>query len=242
MKKFFTFLFFSFCALLMNAQTYSISDYTIVSTADKPADEFSTTTEIVSGLTAYASSSGVVTIDLNNKSINDYSFTQRLKLGGSGSFTDDETPEYRVVAFDITGSATITVYGMASSSSATTDGSDTDRPLKIDAGSTTNNLYSKAVAGDAISANTCTYSGDATTIFVYSGKSGINIYGIDVEYTESTGIGDIPFGAEVVSTEYYNLSGTLVGSETTSLKNGVYIKKITYDTGDVVTSKISVIR
>lgn len=111
-----------------------------------------------------------VTIDDNTKTgDNGMEFTKRLKLGGSG------TPELRNVFFTTTGAATVTVYAMSSSSGE-------DRPLLLMTAD-----GSELGRGTAFGAPTdgiipaMTFKVDAAgTYYLWSEKSGINIYYIEV--------------------------------------------------------------
>ena len=130
-----------------------------------------TTTTVIDNLEVNASNDKKITIDGNNKSIDGYTFTKRLKLGGIGSTTE------RNVHFKIAGSSKITVYGMSGKSGS-------ERTIEI-------NIGNEAVAslvndGNAIGKVEYTYTGEETDVFVYSANSGNNIYGIKVEPYDDT--------------------------------------------------------
>lgn len=120
----------------------------------------------INGLTIYSANN--VTVDANNKSIDGMDFTHRLKLGGSGAFVDG-TPDYRVLAFDVSGNTTITIAGMSSSSSE-------DRKLVIAAGSESNVIDTFQALGSPISKADFNYIGGPTTIYLYSINKGVNVY------------------------------------------------------------------
>ncbi len=128
-----------------------------------------TETTTVEGLTIHANSDKSVTVDENNKSLGGMDFTHRLKFGGSGSFDEFGLPVARVVSFKVPGSSTITVMGMSSSSSA-------DRELTIAAGTKDNVIGTFPALGESISEGTFTYTGEATTIYLFSPSSGVNLY------------------------------------------------------------------
>ncbi|GHT74422.1 hypothetical protein FACS1894124_4270 [Spirochaetia bacterium] len=133
-----------------------------------------TASHTVDGLTVLASSSATVMIDGNNKSIDGFSFTYRLKLGGTGSPVI--APTGRGVKFDVTGPCTIKVYYMSSSGGAA-------RTLAISNGSeqiSTDADFTND--GNAIAKGELSYSGGAGSVYVYSKGSGINMYGIVVDY------------------------------------------------------------
>ncbi|MDR1764242.1 MAG: hypothetical protein LBR64_09910 [Dysgonamonadaceae bacterium] len=177
---------------------------------------------VIDGLTINAASGKTISIDANNKSIDGYSFTKRLKLGGAGTATD----EGRNVSFDVTGDCKITVYGMASSSGAT------DRSLVISDG--TNELYKEIMLGDVIYKHEFAYTGGATTIYIYSSSSGLNFYGIKLDVI--TAISAPAAEKAVQSVEYYDLTGRKVINGN-AVKGAVLIKKTTYADGSVSTEK-----
>ena len=130
-------------------------------------------TEITSfgDFTVSANAEKKVTIDENQKvGDNGIEFTQRLKLGGSGSM------EYRNVFFTTNGAATITVYAMSGSSSE-------DRPLLLMSADGTELARQMAlgVAGEGGIITALTYEVDAAgTYYLWSEKSGINVYYIEI--------------------------------------------------------------
>ncbi|MFY9150746.1 MAG: T9SS type A sorting domain-containing protein [Prolixibacteraceae bacterium] len=126
-------------------------------------------TKTVEGLTIAATADATVVVDANNKSLEGMDFTSRLKLGGSGTFDAEGKPVARVLSFNVAGNTTITVMGMSSSSSA-------DRELVIAAGNKETELGRFAALGASISLGVFTYIGDATTIYIFSPSSGVNIY------------------------------------------------------------------
>lgn len=128
-----------------------------------------TTTVTVEGLTVYAASDKVVTVDANKKSLDGVDYTHRLKLGGVGTFDEDGKPVSRVIAFDVTGNTTITVIGMSSSSGE-------DRELIVAVDSISNELGHFSALGTPISKGEFNYVGKAATIYLSSASGGINIY------------------------------------------------------------------
>lgn len=128
-----------------------------------------TATKTVEGLTIYAASTATVDIDANSKSLEGMSFTSRLKLGGSGTFDTEGKPVSRILSFPVTGNTKITVMGMSSSSSA-------DRELIVAAGTKETVVGKFPALGASISKGEYTYTGAATTIYLFSPSSGVNIY------------------------------------------------------------------
>lgn len=150
-----------------NAQEWNFSDFTAGDIAE---------TTVIDGLTIHASSGKKVSIDGSKKTFEDYSFTQRLKFGGTGGF-DAETgePIDRILSFPVSGNATITVIGTHASSSGD------PRSLMVTAGSKDNEVGSMEVTPGEITKKEIIYTGEATTIYVYSASSGINLYLLSVK-------------------------------------------------------------
>ncbi|MGF7139260.1 T9SS type A sorting domain-containing protein [Roseimarinus sediminis] len=178
-----------------------------------------TETTTIDGLTIYATADKSVTVDANNKSIDGMDFTSRLKLGGSGSL-DGSTPVARVVGFEVSGNATITIAAMSSSSSS-------DRELVIlSAEGDTIDIF--PALGESISLQSYEYTGGATSINLFSKSSGINIYYLKVETHE------IPQTTEQewnISTDAFNALGDITE---TAVIEGLTIyanadKKVTVD-------------
>ena len=134
-----------------------------------------TSTKTVQGLTLCATSDKNMVVDESTQDIDGISFTHRLKLNGTGDAT------YRSLKFNVTGDCIIDIYAKSGSSSA-------DRLLNIDKGSFGNTYVQASAYGSAISKATVQYTGGATTIYVYSSSSGINLYGIRVTYKNTEDI------------------------------------------------------
>jgi len=115
--------------------------------------------------------------DDNSKAIDGYNFTHRFKFGGKGSVTD------RALKFDVSGECSITVYGMSANASNI-------RPLALSTGTT--ELQSIDFPGNAISKGVYSYTGGTASLYLYSKNSGINIYGIKVNYCGNTPIAAMP--------------------------------------------------
>jgi len=133
-----------------------------------------TATTTVDGLTIHATPDANVVVDANNKTLEDVNYTSRLKLGGSGGFDTEGKPVSRVLSFPVAGPVKITVIGMSSSSG-------TDRLLNIAAGDKDNLIAQFPALGPSISKGEYEYKGGATTIYLYSPSSGVNLYRIKVE-------------------------------------------------------------
>ena len=126
------------------------------------------------GLTIHASSDKTVIIESNSKTFDGVSYTKRLKFGGTGSTSG------RTVSFDVTGSCAI--YVAAVSSNTSDDRILNGSTLSDDSFSVFDTMTASCSSN---SSDTLYYSGDATTIYLYSASSGLNLYDIQVFYTSS---------------------------------------------------------
>lgn len=131
----------------------------------------------IAALTLIATSGKTMRLTSNSKSIDSYSFTHRLQLDGTGTTTE------RAVKFAVEGPSTISVYMITGSGS-------TVRPLVVHDG--TAELTRLNTEGSDIAKYTYYYAGSAGNIYLYSGDSGINLYGIYLETTSGGGGGDTP--------------------------------------------------
>ena len=154
-------------------------------------------TKTIDGLTVVATADASVAIDSNDKTVDDVKYTQRLKLGGTGS-TDS-----RILKFDVTGACTIKIILQSSSSGA-------DRTLLIckDTWDKENPLATMSAPGAAPASETYKYTGEAGTIIIGSQSSGINLYAIYVTYG-SSGIQNV-VKPVVENGIRYNLAGQRV--------------------------------
>lgn len=163
MKKIFTLIAMALVTMGVNAQTWNFSEWELGDIAE---------TKTVDGLTVYATADKKVTIDENKKTYNDVAYTQRLKFGGTGSGPDTENPS-RFLQFDLPAGASVSIIATSASSSE-------DRTLNL-ATETFDNISATVLCvGGELVELTYTNEGDATTAFVYSAKSGINLYAIYV--------------------------------------------------------------
>ncbi len=180
----------------VNAQTvYDFSNWDAITYT-------STTTK--DGLTVTASSDKTVAVDANSKSIDGYTFTKRLKFGGGGSSTT------RYASFEIPGNGTITAYYMSSKSGDA-------RTLNIATGTFNNVVASAPNDGNSIGSITYSYTGnEATTVYVYSAGSGINLYGIVFTAGGSTPSGNVTINPATEGTPYADVSTHAVTQDLTS--------------------------
>ena len=131
------------------------------------------TTKTINGLTINATSSGTVVIDASAQTIDNISFTHRLKLNGTGS------ANYRSLKFNIAGDCTIDIYLKSANSSES-------RTLRIDYGAFNSSNNQSISATSSIAKRTISYTGNATTVYVYGTNGGVNLYGIRINYNSST--------------------------------------------------------
>ena len=146
-----------------NFSTWDAGDYTETFTKD--------------GLTLYATSDKKMVVEENGKTVDGIKYTQRLKFGGTGKFDKSGKALNRVISFGVSGNCDI--YIVLAHGSSKGDA----RDLKIDAvidGNKTN-IGSISVNANEIKSGTVVYDKtEPTTIYIYSGNSGINLYDIKV--------------------------------------------------------------
>lgn len=132
-------------------------------------------TQTIDGLTIAATSDKTITIEANDKTYGEnLKFTSHMKLGGAIGET------YRHLRFAVKGSCTIEVYGMSGNSN-------TPRPIVLAKEQWDNTIHTWAdVPGSELSKLTYQYVGGATTLYIGSGNSGVNLYGINLIYDKET--------------------------------------------------------
>lgn len=172
-------LLFAFC----NAQTPAIKEWNISTAAFNVLGTLAKDTTL-DGLKIYAKSGAEVVIDGSNKTLENYTFTYRLKLGGTGGWETSTKPLSRILEFTVTVNSKITIMGMTSSSTA-------DRLLNLAIGNRDSvKIQFPAPAGNALSKWEYNYKGGTNTIYLFSPSSGVNVYYIKVE-PASTGLNEI---------------------------------------------------
>jgi hypothetical protein len=229
MKKFYSLIIALSVSSLINIQA---QEWNISGDSFKDLGTLTAPTT-VDGLTIHATEDATVVIEANDKTLDDVTYTSRLKLGGSGSF-DAETgmPLSRVLSFDIDGPKTISIMCLSSSSS-------TERVLNVAAGTSDNILATAAAPGSPLTRTDINYTEEsATTIYLYSPSSGVNIYNIIVSDYVPTAINNPNATADLLKVEYFHISGTNMGSNWNTLPNGLYIVKKTFSDGTISTEKI----
>lgn len=163
-------------------------------------------TTTIDGLTIVATEGKPITVDESDKTYGEgLKFTHRLKLGGTGNAA------YRHLKFDVRGNCTIEVYCMSGNSSQSRS-----MVLAKDEWANTIQTWEK-VTGTEVNRLTYQYVGGKATLYLGSGNSGVNLYGINVVYDTESGI-------EAVYREQngkiYNILGQEVGAD----YRGVVIK------------------
>ena len=143
----------------------------VVNVSDLAAGTTVADAELVEGSGIYTTAA--LSIDANDKSIDGFEFTLRLKLGGKLISSGEIA---KGVKLDIKGACTITVYGMASTGTAT------DRNLILVDSTLTTVGEPQNAPGSQI--NKLTFAAtEAGTYYLGSDNSGINIYYIEINYT-----------------------------------------------------------
>lgn len=128
------------------------------------------TSEItVRGLTIAASAEKAVAVAESAKTIDGTSFTHVMKMSGSGSAAA------RNLNFAVSGACTIDIYLISAKSTE-------ERTLNIYSDSYDGTLLTTIPAAGTAAKQTYNYTGGATTIYMGSANSGINFYGIRVQY------------------------------------------------------------
>ncbi len=127
---------------------------------------------VQNGFTVQATATATVAIDASSKKINDVVYENRLKLSGTGSV------EARSIKFTTTEAAKLSVYAMASSSSATRE---VGVATYDEATATLNDVTVWTVPGSSLAEYTVELPTPGT-YYVYSKSSGLNVQYATVTY------------------------------------------------------------
>ena len=142
---------------------YSTIDF---SANDLTAGEIETETSVAgTNITLIADSSNKITVDANTATLSEISYTQRLKLNGTGATNK------RCLKITNVRTGTYTIDFAHGSSSGD------DRTLFVTTDGNTE-IASLTVSASGKVSKTFTLSSDADVIYIYSTNSSINIYGI----------------------------------------------------------------
>lgn len=165
-----------------------------------------TATTTIDGLTIVVTESKSITVDKSDKTYGEgLKFTYRLKLGGTGAAA------YRHLEFDVRGNCTIEVYCMSGNSSQS-------RSMVLAKDEWTNTIQTwEGVTGTEVNRLTYQYVGGKATLYLGSGNSGVNLYGINVVY-------DTESGAEAVHREQNGKTYNVLGQEVGKDYRGVVIR------------------
>ena len=160
MKKIFTLIATALVAMGASAQSWNFSDWEVKEYTE-PAE--------VNGLKINAADNKKISIDENSKTVDEVTYTKRLKFGGTGSATS------RNIGFTAAGAGTLKVILTSGSSSE-------DRTLGVSLGET--EIGTATAKGGVVEAATIDITG-AGEVTIYSKTSGINLY--LVEFTPAGG-------------------------------------------------------
>lgn len=189
---------------------------------------------VINGLTITpGSTTNMGQVEKSNKSFGEKSYENRFKFNGAGytgANVADVTPlvnmpTQRYISFSVNGGVDILAHGITGSSAQ-------DRRVFVTDGT---NLIGSLVflAGSEISEQTVSYTGDAATLYLYCNQA-VNLYYLKVTQKSGSSISDIDADkGAVVSETYYNVLGKEVSAES----KGLVIKKVTYENGEIQTTK-----
>lgn len=151
-----------FCAIVCNAQRFvNFSDL---------EEGFVSNLKKVDGVVIGGTQARPCVVDLNNKKIDGYQFTKRLKMPGPG------TARGRFVSVHVDGECDITVYGMASNNDNGV------RTLWVAKNGLKDVLRDDFLSNDGskIGRDTIHYVGEPADLFFFCPKAGFNLYAVKV--------------------------------------------------------------
>lgn len=122
----------------------------------------------INGLTLIKGSKSIGVIEASG-SYDGYNFTHALSYSGGGSTNSC------VVKFDVSGNCTVTVYAVSGNTAE-------ERTLRL--ATETEKIQDNTVSN--IAKLTYNYTGEATTLYLFSAGSGIRVFGIKLSYPLST--------------------------------------------------------
>ena len=162
----------------------------------------------VDGLTAVVNNpENTIDIDAHARSVDGVDYTQRLKLGGTGSENN------RVLTFLAPGNFNIEVVLTSASTSR-------ERTLNIATGEFSNVVATMtAAAGEVTKEMSSVQAELEEPVYIYSEKDGINLYAIYLKPYDETVTGITEVAAERMDGNVYNLQGQKV----VATKKGLYI-------------------
>ena len=140
----------------------------------EPATEISSTITGENGITLYGNGKPSIAATGDSYEADNLTFTQCWKTGGKGEFKDGKLSNGISFVIETAGEYKIIVYGKSQNSSK-------DRVFKINVGGTQESDMFTALGASVTKGEYTATVADNTTIYLYSGDSGIMIYGISVE-------------------------------------------------------------
>ncbi len=129
---------------------------------------------VVNGLSIYAAEGKAMVVDGSNKTFEEWTFTHRIKFGGTGAYDTEGKPVNRVLSFDVEGSSKITIV-------LTSSNNDDVRTLNIAVNHKDSILGTMSAPAGSLAKESIEYHGGPATIYLSSASSGLNIYLIKVE-------------------------------------------------------------
>lgn len=186
------------------------------------------------GLTIGTNGDALWSMDANNKTVNEVSYTHRLKSGGGGSPAEGSLiPTTRYLSINVAGNSEVVFHVMSSSSSAI-------RVMQITNTDGTLDDSIPQILGSALAEYTFSYQGPATTLYFYSKNSGLNFYFMSATNLATSSVttvladkgithkGNRISNTQKLNIEVYNVVGKLVAASKSdiSLDNfqpGIYM-------------------
>lgn len=191
------------------------------------------------GITGISTNVNMGAVNTSAKTFGSYSFPNRFQFNGAGypsaAATDAapsvNMPTQRFLSFNVSGNSTIYMIGITGSSSS-------ERKLFVTDGT---NLIGSVTfpAGSALNDGTVTYTGGATTLYIF-GNAAVNLTLLSATNYVSSSVGSVIFekgisfnGKEIINSknlnvEVYNVLGKLIASSnsnisTANFPKGVYV-------------------
>ena len=140
----------------------------------EPATEINSTINGENGITLYGNGKPSIAATGDSYEADNLTFTQCWKTGGKGEFKNGAPTNGISFVIETAGEYKIIVYGKSQNSSK-------DRVFKINVGGTQESDMFTALGASVTKGEYTATVADNTTIYLYSGDSGIMIYGISVE-------------------------------------------------------------
>lgn len=177
----------------LQAQTVNLSEYAAAQyqwdASETPATttyQFGSPYTEINGIRFYNNEDDVFSLDYNRKKVDGVHYFACAKTHGGSKWEDSETPSSRIIAIDVTGPCTIS--GIFASSSKSENRELFISTAKVDSKVGKNDIsYIGSIdifAETGAATYNFEYKGEATTLYLYSLKGGINLYTISVTYKQ----------------------------------------------------------